>query len=73
MPGISGAMRVAERLSSRADVPNDVKELLFAMAEDIQVLKTALAGVTAKLDLDAGVTDTNYSSLWPVSAVHVTP
>ena len=26
---------------------------------------TALNGVTAKLDADAGVTDTNYGSLWP--------
>ena len=40
-----------------------IRTLLEAALEDITNLRTALATLTAKLDADAGVTDTTYASL----------
>jgi len=34
---------------------------------------TALRGIAAKLDLDAGVTDVNYFSLWLDAAISTAP
>jgi len=41
----------------------NTKAVLGALQEDLANLRTALAAVTAKLDLDGGVTDVNYASL----------
>lgn len=38
--------------------------ILRDIADDITALRAAHVGVVAKLDADAGVTDTNYTSLW---------
>lgn len=46
--------------------------LLDAALADIAILKAAINGITAKLDADGGVTDTNYSSLWPAAATTLT-
>lgn len=32
------------------------------MADDLAALRAAIVGITAKLDADAGVTDTNYAA-----------
>lgn len=39
------------------------KQVLEAIISDNIALRAALVAVTAKLDLDAGVTDVNYASL----------
>ena len=39
------------------------KKVLTAVATDLAALRTSFVTLTAKLDLDAGVTDTNYASL----------
>lgn len=39
-----------------------IRTLLEAAQEDIAALRTALAALTAKLDADAGVTDTNFAA-----------
>jgi hypothetical protein len=39
------------------------KEILAAMQEDLANLRASYVALTAKLDLDATVTDTNYASL----------
>ena len=41
----------------------NTKQVLEAFQADIAALRAALVAITAKLDLDAGVTDTNYASL----------
>jgi len=41
----------------------DVQIELVAIVTDLIALKTAYAVLTAKLDADAGVTDTNYTAL----------
>lgn len=47
---------------------------LAAAVADIAALRASIVGVNAKLDLDAGVTDTNYSALWnPAAQTSVTP
>lgn len=38
--------------------------LLQSVVTDLTAIKTNLAGLTAKMDADAGITDTNYTALW---------
>lgn len=42
---------------------------LLALNADIDALRAAIVGITAKLDADAGVTDTNYASTLDPAAV----
>jgi hypothetical protein len=39
------------------------KRLLSAIADDLAALRATIGVLTAKLDADAGVTDTNYTAL----------
>lgn len=39
------------------------KKVLSAVADDLAALRASVVAVTAKLDLDATVTDTNYAAL----------
>ena len=48
------------------------KKILSAMADDIAALRAALGILTAKLDADATVTDTNYTALVATPVVIVT-
>lgn len=41
---------------------NNTKQVLLAMQEDLANMRAALVAVTAKLDLDGGVTDVDYAS-----------
>ncbi len=41
-----------------------------ALANDLAAIKASINGITAKLDADAGVTDTNYTSLWAVGTLN---
>lgn len=41
---------------------NELKTDYTALRVDVAAIRTALVGVTAKLDADGGVTDTNYAS-----------
>lgn len=77
MPGIVPQVKVSERLSGQADCPQDVREILFSLAEDIVAIKAAINGITAKLDAEAGggvaTFDTNYTALFPLASVHTVP
>lgn len=42
---------------------NNTKAVLLALQEDLANLRASYVALTAKLDLDATVTDTNYASL----------
>lgn len=48
------------------------KKVMSAMADDLAALRAALGVLTAKLDLDAGVTDVNYTALVATPVVIVT-
>jgi hypothetical protein len=59
-------------------VPTDVIQTANAPARDdvrIQLnnLVAAIRGIAAKLDADAGVTDTNYTALWLDSTIATAP
>lgn len=54
---------------------NDVNDLLIQfnkLVDDLETLRAAYAATLAKLDADAGVTDTNYVSLNTVLAAGLT-
>ena len=46
--------------------------LFKAMLADITAIRASLVGINAKLDADAGVTDTNYAALWNPAALTTT-
>ena len=57
------AEQIAQRLS--AVTYPDNKELQFVLnsiVDDLTALRTAITGITAKLDADATVTDTDYAA-----------
>lgn len=51
----------------------DTRKLLEAAQADIAALRAAIVAITAKLDADAGVTDTNYGSTCNPAALQFTP
>lgn len=40
----------------------DLAAILNGVVDDLAAIRTAVVGITAKLDLDAGVTDTDYAA-----------
>lgn len=55
---------------------NDGAAILRALDDirrDLVALRTSITGITAKLDADAGVTDTNYAALHNPPALRTTP
>ena len=46
-----------------ANLSLEDKKVLAAIQGDVTSLYTAIAALVAKLDADAGVTDTNYTAL----------
>lgn len=50
----------------------NTKAILEAYQADLAALRAALVALTAKLDADAGVTDTNYGALCNPPALKVT-
>ena len=55
---------------------NDAAVLNRALEDirlDLAALRTAITGITAKLDADAGVTDTNYAATQNPAALRTTP
>jgi hypothetical protein len=39
-------------------------DVLAELIKQVNLLTASVVGIAAKLDADAGVTDTNYTSLW---------
>ncbi len=66
---------IKDRLSSSRATKEltEFKNLLLSMQADMEALRTKHNAVLAKLDSDAGVTDTNYSSLHAVGALGTQP
>ena len=53
--------------------PVDIRVLLTATLADLAALRASFLLLTAKLDLDLGVTDTNYASLTNPAATTLLP
>lgn len=51
---------------------NIEKKVLGAIADDLAALRTSVTLITAKLDADATVTDTNYAALCNPPALSTT-
>ena len=45
--------------------------VMAAILVDLAALRAAIVGITAKLDADAGVTGTDFASLWNPAALTV--
>lgn len=60
-----------------ADISNSVRHadtdtILNSLLTDVTALRTSIVGITAKLDADAGVTDTDYASTHDPAALTTT-
>lgn len=51
----------------------DLRTLLANVQTDLANLRAAVVAITAKLDADAGVTDTNYAATTNPAALNLTP
>lgn len=65
-----------EKISSRLTLGlheihenRELRILLNAAQTDLAALRASIVGITAKLDADATVTDTNYAALWNPTAL----
>lgn len=65
MPSIAQNINASEL---DAMTKRELLALIVALRADVIAVHTRLTGVLAKLDADAGVTDVDYSSLWPAPA-----
>lgn len=50
----------------------ELRKVLAALLADVTAIRTAVTAVTAKLDADATVTDTNYASTCNPAALTTT-
>ena len=50
----------------------EMRRIMEAVKTDLTNLRNAITGLTAKLDADAGVTDTNYASTLDPAALNLT-
>ncbi|MGE0383417.1 MAG: hypothetical protein AB7N65_14205 [Vicinamibacterales bacterium] len=65
---------IATRLAKVPDsmTVKEIRPLLNAVLADLTALRTAVTAITAKLDADAGVTDTNYAATCNPAALTTT-
>ena len=65
---------IKERIQTRAPAVNsyDQRLLLEAILADLTALRAAIVAITAKLDADGGVTDTNYAATTNPAALTIT-
>ena len=61
------AESIKQRMAAYPD-KKTAEELTRLFQADNATLRAAITGITAKLDADAGVTDTNYGALWNPTA-----
>ena len=64
---------MAQQIKISAEpISNSEKKLFAAVADDLAAIRAQLGVLTAKLDADAGTTDTNYTALVATPLVVVT-
>ena len=52
---------VSERINASPDA-EELRPLFDALVDDLTALRAAIVAITAQLDADAGVTDTDYAA-----------
>jgi hypothetical protein len=55
-------------LSNASDAA-EMKKVLDTVLADLTALRASIVGINAKLDLDGGVTGTDFASLWNPAAL----
>lgn len=62
---------VVQRINATSAIKDqdELVKILQSVVTDLTAIKASIAGITAKLDADAGVTDVNYASLWSTTLV----
>lgn len=63
---------MAEVNSSSSQYHENLNDVLDGMQADLDNLRTAITTLTAKLDTDGGVTDTDYASTCDPDALNTT-
>ncbi len=63
---------MASKSINTSNIDPAVKDVLQSLLVDVTALRASILLITAKLDLDAGVTDANYASLTNPSALNTT-
>ena len=63
---------MASKSINASNIDPAVKDVLQSLLTDVTALRASILLITAKLDLDAGVTDTNYASLTNPAALNTT-
>lgn len=63
---------MASKSINASNIDPAVKDVLQSLLTDVTALRASILLITAKLDLDAGVTDTTYASLTNPAALHTT-
>jgi len=65
---------IAQRLATVPDrvTVREIRPLLTTVLADLTALRAAVVAITAKLDADTGVADTNYASLTNPAALTTT-
>lgn len=73
MPNVNASGSVQSQLNRSSPSASDAKlgDLLAEVISELNALKTKHNALTAKLDADAGVTDTNYTSLTGVTTTTI--
>jgi hypothetical protein len=68
------AESIAQRLGTVSDreTMREIRPLLTTILADLTALRAAVVAITAKLDADGGVTDTNYASTTNPAALTTT-
>lgn len=57
---------------SPGDTTEQIRAVQLAILADLTALRAAVVAITAKLDADAGVTDTNYAATCNPAALTLT-
>lgn len=63
---------MASKSINTSNIDPAVKDVLQSLLADVTALRASILLITAKLDLDAGVTDTTYASLTNPAALNTT-
>lgn len=64
--------KVAQRINATAQKDNSELAALFnVLVDELTVLRASIVGITAQLDLDATVTDTDYAATNDPAAITI--
>lgn len=68
------AESIKQRVGALSNVSDadELRKVLGCVLADLTALRASVVGVNAKLDADAGVTGTDFASLWNPAALTTT-